>query len=210
MWTSESSTKQFSGEQYDKLEQLLLKSNLHTTHRITFGSYWKSLKMAKGYNKLKKRLYKEALADFKDAVKVPQNIAQHYMASFSDQARRLFYIGYCNQKLGDSAEAKKTWEKALKLKRDSRFQEGYNYDDVLTIYYQAFCLKGLGRYDEARVYIKVLQEFAKACTIADNKSLQEQLLIRSILGREDVDNFEKWDTPLGTVNTKIEFNAPEE
>jgi hypothetical protein len=36
------------------------------------------------------------------------------------------------------------------------------------------------------------------------------LLIRSLLGLEDMDNFDKWDTPLGTVSTKIEFNAPEE
>ncbi len=65
--------------QYDKLEQRLLKSNLHTTHRITFGSFWKSLKMAKGYLKLKDKKYKEALSDFEIAVKVPQNIAQHFI-----------------------------------------------------------------------------------------------------------------------------------
>ena len=195
---------------YDKLEQLLKNSRLYTTHRITFGSYWESLKMAKGFNKLKAGQYEAALKDFEEAVDVPQTIAQHYMSSFSNQARRLFYVGYCYDKLGESEKAQSTWQDALKLKRNSRFQEGYNYDDILTIYYQAFCLKGLGRYDEARVYIKVLAEFAKACTIADNKSLQEQLLVRSILGQEDIDNFDKWDTPLGSVNTKIEFNAPEE
>jgi tetratricopeptide (TPR) repeat protein len=195
---------------YDKLEKLLVNSKLHDTHRINFGNYWKSMKMAEGYIKLQQKAFKEALNDFESAAHVPQNVAQHFMASFSDQARRLFYIGYCNLKLANGKNAKSAWLEALKLKRDSRFQEGYNYDDILTIYYQAFCLKGLGRYDEARVYIKVLQEFAKSCTIADNKSLQKQLLIRSLLGLEDMDNFDKWDTPLGTVSTKIEFNAPEE
>ncbi len=112
--------------------------------------------------------------------------------------------------MGDDARAKETWKEALKLKRNSRFQEGYNYDDILTIYYQNFCLKGLGRFNEARVYVKVIQEFAKACTISDNYALRKQLLLRSILGLENMDNFEKWDTPLGTVNAKVEFNAPEE
>ena len=196
--------------EYSKLETLLINSNLHDTHRLSFGEFWKNLKMARGYNKLKKKGYKEALVDFETAINVPKNIAQHYMASFSSQARRLFYIGYCYARMGNTEKADELWKEALKLKRVSRFQPMYHYDHIKTLYYQTFCLRGLGRMDEADNYIRQIEEFAKSISIQENKGLQRQLLILSIRGFENIDAFDKWDSELGLVRINVNFNAPEE
>ncbi|MCK5457492.1 MAG: hypothetical protein KAI45_10240, partial [Melioribacteraceae bacterium] len=199
----------FNGH-YSKLESLLKKSNLHDTHRLSFGEFWKNLKMANGYNKLKEKKYKEALLDFKNSTEVPQNIAQHYMASFSAQARRLFYMGYCNNKLGNKEKAKELWNEALELKRAARFQTMYKYRDIKTIYYQAFCLKGLGRFDEAERYIMLLDGFANSTSLKNNDAVRTLLLSLSIAGLEDIDQFEKWDSELGLIKVNANFNAPEE
>ena len=188
----------------------MVKSNLYDSHRLSFGEFWINLKMAQGYIKLKEKRFKQALIDFETAVNVPQNIAQHYMASFSSQARRFFYIGYCYSQMGNTEKAIGAWQEALKLKRVSRFQPMYHYNHIKTLYYQAFCLRGLGRMDEADNYIRQIEEFAKSKSIQDNAGLQRQLLIMSIRGFENINAFDKWDSELGLVRVNVNFNAPEE
>ena len=195
---------------YDKLEELLIKSDLHDTHRLSFGEFWKNLKMAKGYNLLKEEKYSEALEVFTTSVEVPKNIAQHYMPLFATQARRFFYMGYCNYKLENQEKAEALWKEALKLKRDSRYQVSYKFRDLKTIYYQAFCLKGLGRFDEADRYIMLLGDFANSNALENNADVQKMLLRLSITGLENMDNFEKWDSELGLIKVNANFNAPEE
>ncbi|MEN8248091.1 MAG: hypothetical protein ABFS32_04110 [Bacteroidota bacterium] len=79
-----------------------------------------------------------------------------------------------------------------------------------TKYYQAFCLKGLGKYNEAETYIKLINEFANSNSITKNMDLRSTLLQLSISGYEDIDNVAKWDTEIGLIKNKIHFNAPEE
>ncbi|MEN8202242.1 MAG: DUF5107 domain-containing protein [Bacteroidota bacterium] len=195
---------------YDQLEELLLNADLHDTHRLSFGEFWKNLKMAKGYKLLKEERYSEALTLFTESTDVPENIAQHYMPRFSGQARRLFYMGYCNDKLGNRDEAEKLWNEALKLKRNVKYQDKYKFYELKTIYYQAFCLKGLGRPDEAERYIQLLADYVKSTTLENNPDAQQFLLALSIKGLEDMDDFEKWDTDLGLVKMNANFNSPEE
>lgn len=126
------------------------------------------------------------------------------------QARRLFYLGYCNSKLGNQEKSKEYWNEALGLSRLSRFEPIYKYKDMKTKYYQAFCLKGLGKYNEAETYIKLINEFANSNSITKNMDLRSTLLQLSISGYEDIDNVAKWDTEIGLIKNKIHFNAPEE
>ena len=195
---------------YDKLEALLLKSDLHDTHRLSFGEFWKNLKMAKGYNLLIEEKYTEALEVFTKSTEVPNNIAQHYMPAFVSQARRLFYMGYCNSKLGNREKAEELWSEALLLKRDSKFQAGYRFGDLKTIYYQAFCLKGLGRNVEAERYLMLLADNAKSISYNKTPAAQKMLLMLSIKGLTDMEDFEMWDSELGLIKINANFNAPEE
>jgi tetratricopeptide (TPR) repeat protein len=195
---------------YDKLEELLVKSNLHDTHRLSFGEFWKNLMMARGYIKLKEKDYREALDYFTNSTDVPENISQHYFPVFMDRARRLFYMGYCNSKLGKQEKAEELWKEALALKRDSRYQAAYKFMDLKTMYYQAFCLKGLDRFAEAERYVMLLGDYARSTALENNPAAQEMLLNLSILGLMDMDDFEKWDSELGLIKLNANFNAPEE
>ena len=179
---------------YEKLEKLLLNSDIHDTHRISFGVFWNSLKLAKGYQKLKENQYRDALTEFEQAEAVPANIAQHFMAGFAYQARRLFYLGYINSKLGNIEKAEEYWKTALTLTRNSMFEPNYKYQAINTVYYQAFCLKGLGKFDESRNYINIIKEFANSNSINNNPELKKQLLKLSILGLEELDYFARWDS----------------
>jgi tetratricopeptide (TPR) repeat protein len=195
---------------YDKLEELLKRSDLHDTHRLSFGEFWKNLMMARGYIKLREKNYLEALEYFTNSIDVPGNISQHYSPMFIDRARRLFYMGYCNDKMGKQEKAEELWNEALELKRDSRYQAGYKFRDLKTMYYQAFSLKGLGRFNEAERYIMSLGDYARSTALDNNPSAQEMLLTLSVLGLEDMDDFEKWDSELGLIKLNANFNAPEE
>ncbi len=68
----------------------------------------------------------------------------------------------------------------------------------------------MGRNNEADNYIKIIEEYANSTLIFENVELRKQLLILSILGLQDIDNFEKWDTESGLIKTNVNFNAPEE
>ncbi len=195
---------------YVKLEELLKRSELHDTHRLSFGEFWKNLMMARGYNNLKEKNYEEALEYFTNSIDIPENIAQHYEPMFIDRARRMFYMGYCNSKLGNQEKAEEIWNEALALKRDSKYQAGYKFRDLKTMYYQAFCLKGLGRFSEADRYIMLLGDYASSTDLENNPNAQEMLLALSILGLMDMDDFEKWDSELGLIKLNANFNAPEE
>jgi len=78
------------------------------------------------------------------------------------------------------------------------------------IYFQAFCLKGLGRYDEAERYLIILTDYAKSSSLKNNPEVQKLLLALSITGLEDMNDFEKWDSELGLIKINANFNAPEE
>jgi len=119
-------------------------------------------------------------------------------------------MGYCNNKLGNIEKAKELWNDALKLKRDVKFQTMYKFKDMKTIYYQAFCLKGLGRFNEAERYIMLLDEFANSTSLKNNDTIRTLLLRLSITGLEEIDEFEKWDSELGLIKVNANFNAPEE
>jgi hypothetical protein len=78
-------------------------------------------------------------------------------------------------------------------------------------FYQAYCLRGLGRPREAETYIQSIKEFDSSSEMA-NASPQgkRHLLDLAYLGLEtNLDNFDKYDSELGvtsfaTMTTSVE------
>jgi tetratricopeptide (TPR) repeat protein len=186
---------------YDKLERFIPRVNFATYWRSSLGRNWAVMKMATGFRKLKEKKYEEALADFEAAARVPENLEKYYLMDFPTQARRLFYIGYCQSRLGNEAAARKSWSEALNLKRHVRFEASYNFTLMQTRYFQAFCLRGLGRHEEADVLIQSIREFAASSTIAAaTTETKKHLLTLAVLGRErNLDQFDRFDTELGII-----------
>ncbi len=184
---------------YDKLEKFIPRVDFTYYWRSSLGRNWVIVKMATGYRNLKEKKYREALADFEAAGLVPENLDKYYLLDFPAQARRLFYIGYCQSMLGNGEAAKKAWSEALNIKRHVRFEASYNFTMMQTHYYQAFCLRGLGRYEEADVLIQSIREFAASQALANaTAETKKHLLTLALLGQErNLDNFDRFDTELG-------------
>lgn len=184
---------------YDKLEAFIPRMILKDYWRSSLGADWMIMKMATGYRKLGDKKYREALTDFEAAARVPENLEAHFLPEFSQQARRLFYIGYCRSKLGDGEGAKKAWEEALGIRRHVRFEASYNFALMNARYFQAFCLRGLGRNMEADIYVRSIREFADSSAIAGaTDQTRRHLLNLAFLGQEkELDLFSRFDTELG-------------
>ena len=184
---------------YDKLEKFVGRVEFRDYWRTSFGRYAMLAKMAQGYRKLRAAKYAEALADFEAAPRIPENLASHFLPDMTSQARRLFYIGYCRAKLGEEEAARRAWTEALAINQRVRFEPSAAYGLMNTRYYQAFCLRGLGRHMEADVMLDSLREFAGSLMLASATEESKKHLLRlAVLGRQrDLDRFQDFDTELG-------------
>jgi tetratricopeptide (TPR) repeat protein len=184
---------------YEKLEKFVPRVDFTYYWRSSLGRNWAIMKLATGYRKLKEKKYHEALADFEAAGRVPENLEKYYLMDFPTQARRLFYVGYCQSKLGNDTAARKAWVEALSINRHVRFEASYNFTMMQTRYFQAFCLRGLGRHEEADVFVASIREFADSSALAKaTAETKKHLLTLALLGQErNIDNFDRFDTELG-------------
>lgn len=184
---------------YDKLEAFAGRLNIPDFWRSSFGRTWAVMKMAVGYRKLKEKRYQEALAEFEAAARVPATLEKNYLESGPVKARRLFYVGYCRSKLGNAAGAAEAWNEALGIRRHIRFETSYTFSLMQARYFQAFCLRGLGRPREAEVYIQSIREFASSADLANaTAETKRHLLDLAYLGQEtNLDNFDRFDRELG-------------
>jgi tetratricopeptide (TPR) repeat protein len=184
---------------YEKLEKFIPRVDFTYYWRSSLGRNWAIMKLAAGYRKLTDKKYAEALADFEAAARVPENLEKYYLMDFPTQARRLFYIGYCQSKLGNDDEARKAWAEVLTINRHVRFEASYSFTLMQTRYFQAFCLRGLGRHEEADVFVASIREFAGSSALANaTAEAKKHLLTLAYLGQErNLDYFERFDMELG-------------
>jgi len=196
---------------YDKLDDFAARVNLPYFWRPSFGRTWALAKMARGYRKLQEKKYDDALALFEASGRIPETLEKNYLEDEPVRARRLFYTGYCRSKLGNTAGAAEAWTAALDIRRHIRFEASYGFTQMQTRFYQAYCLRGLGRPREAAAYIGSIREFETSAGM-DNASTagKRHLLDLTYLGlEENIDNFDKYDSELGvtsfaTMSTSVE------
>jgi tetratricopeptide (TPR) repeat protein len=196
---------------YDKLEAFAGRINMPYFWSSSFGRTWALMKMALGYRKLGEKKYDEALAFFEASGRVPETLEKNYLEAEPVKARRLFYTGYCRSKLGDAAGGAEAWTAALDIQRHIRFEASYSFTLMQARYYQAYCLRGLGRPHEAETYIRSIREFETSSGM-EHASPQgkRHLLDLAYLGLEtNLDNFDKFDSELGvtsfaTMTTSVE------
>lgn len=187
---------------YDKLENFAGRLALGKYWRTSLGRYWMLGKMARGYRHLRAGRFAEALADFEAAPRVPENLEAHFLADMPSRARRLFFVGYCRARLGEAKAARAAWTEALAINQRVRFEPSAAYNLMNTRYYQAFCLRGLGRHAEADLAIDSIREFAGSLMLASATDESRKHLLRlAVLGRErDLDRFPEFDTELGITS----------
>lgn len=194
--------------EYEKLEQLIAGVNFAEFWRSSLSYYYVILRLAQGYQRLCAKKYTEARAYFQQALAAPDNLGKNYFIPYAERARRLFYLGLCERYLGNAEKANKHWEEALGLDQQATFEISYDFNIMKARYYQAFCLRGLGRFQEAEVYVHGIMKLAQNSKLADSS---KKLLLRwGHLGREkDITQFNRFDTELGitaftTMATSVE------
>lgn len=194
--------------EYGKLEQLMAGMDFSEFWHSSFGSYCVILRLAQGYKQLSAKKYEEARACFEQALAYPASIGKKFFIPYPERARRLFYLGLCERYLGNEEKAKEHWEEALTLDQQATFELSYDFNIMKARYYQAFCLRGLGRFHEADVYIHGLKKLAQHGSLAD--SSKKALLRWAYLGQEkDITKVDRFDTELGitafaTMATSVE------
>lgn len=194
--------------EYGKLERLIGAVDFAELSRMSLKSYYIILRLAQGYKKLSGKKYEEARVCFEGALAAPDNLGKNYFISYPERARRLFYLGLCERYRGHEAKARKHWEDALAFDQQSTFELAHDFNIMKVRYYQAFCLRGLGRFHEAEVYIHGIRKFAQHGRLPE---AQKKMLLRwGYLGREkDIAKFDRFDTELGvtafeTMATSVE------
>ena len=194
--------------EYEKLERLIAGADFTEFWRASLGYYYVILRLAQGYKRLAAKKYEEARAYFQQALSVPDNLGKNYFIPYAERARRLFYLGLCEQYLVRGEKANKHWEEALAFDQQATFEISCDFQIMKTRYYQAFCLRGLGRFHEADVYIHGISKFAQNAKLADSS---KKLLLRwGYLGKEkDITKFNRFDTEPGitafaTMATSVE------
>jgi tetratricopeptide (TPR) repeat protein len=186
---------------YDKFEALALRVNTAGVWKWneSYAFFWYLMKMAKGYKKMIDTKYEEALKEFENALEVPKNLSSDYIFEYVERVRRLFYIGLCHYKTGDRVSAIKFWEEALTYDQQSTIEIIYDFNIMKARYFQAFCLRGLNRFNEADVYIHGIKKFAQNAKLQDDAKLI--MLKLGYLGEEqDINKFDKYDTELGITS----------
>lgn len=194
--------------EYEKLEQFLAGVNFAGIWCSSLSYYYVVLMLAQGYKRLSANKYKEAQACFQQVLSTPDNLGKNYFIPYPERARRLFYLGLCERYLGNEEKAGKHWEEALAFNQQATFELSCDFQIMKARYYQAFCLRGLGRFHEADVYIHGVRK------LAQNAGLDEgakRILLRwAYLGREkDITKIDRFDTVLGitafaTIPTSVE------
>lgn len=194
--------------EYGKLERFIAGVDFTEFWRTPLGYYYVILRLAQGYKKLSGKKYEEARACFQQALSTPDNLGKNYFIPYPERARRLFYLGLCARHLGKEGQAKKHWEEALTLDQQATFELSYDFNTMKARYYQAFCLRGLGRFNEADAYIHGIKKLAQNAGL--NEGAKRMLLRWAYLGGEkDITKFDRFDTVLGvtafaTVATSVE------
>ncbi|MCX6991843.1 MAG: DUF5107 domain-containing protein [Kiritimatiellaeota bacterium] len=183
---------------YEKLEKFIAGVNFGDFWRSGIASYYVTLRLAQGYRALSAKRYRPALAYFEQALDVPDTLGKNYFVPYPERVRRLFYMGLCKRYLGKEEGARQHWEEALAFDQQATFEPSCDFQIMKTRYYQAFCLRGLGRFAEAEVYVHGIRKFAQNAGL--DKASKQMLIRWAFLGREkDITKFDWFDTELGVT-----------
>jgi len=111
---------------------------------------------------LKDKRYDDAIAILENAWELPPNLGTGEVTKNPAFARELYYMGIALQGAGKADAARRKWEEAVAEKHKALYR---TIDDEFRLwfarYWQAQCLKKLGRLEEANTYLDGLIEFSK-------------------------------------------------
>lgn len=130
--------------------------------------------------------YKKTVELLEKATRVPENLGMTVIEEQNKQERILYHLGRSHEKLGDMAKAKSLWETAVGIDRVYAWDPGSAYSVWNQRYFQALCLKKLGRLREANLILDGMEILAKDPELAvSGREYLIDLVARARFGKED-------------------------
>jgi tetratricopeptide (TPR) repeat protein len=105
--------------------------------------------------------HREALEALLHMKPMPENLGAEMGRDFEDD-RRFYHIGCLHEKLGNPAEARLWWEKAVAIPYFSGYEPAYSFTAWMRRYFHALCLQKLGRAAEAEAYFDGMVNLAES------------------------------------------------
>ena len=126
---------------------------------LSVADSWTDAHLLRGHQLLAQKRYRDALAAYQTAIKLPENIPSERQDS--REAEGSYWIGCAYEALGDMEQAKATWQKSASAKppdapRPRRGRSGGSAQS----YYQAMSLAKLGQTDEAKKMFQAMVDSA--------------------------------------------------
>jgi tetratricopeptide (TPR) repeat protein len=109
--------------------------------------------LLRGINNFKSEKYKEALSDWLEALRYPENmmVAQSYRGGRESQV--YYYLGTAYEKMKNNKKAREMWELSVARRQDPQLSENH--------FYQALSMNKLGRTSDANAVFDGLIELGK-------------------------------------------------
>jgi tetratricopeptide (TPR) repeat protein len=126
---------------------------------LNVSEQWTAAHILRGQQSLAAKRYKDALADFEQAVTVPDNLPREFGGAGTSNAEVDYLTGLTYEGLGDHAKATESWNRAAAA--PAQFGPGRRGGMPATAggaqsYYQALCLQKLGQNDKAKAMFQAL------------------------------------------------------
>jgi tetratricopeptide (TPR) repeat protein len=154
---------------------------------LDVADHWVNAHLLRGQKKVAARDFTGALADFKTAEIIPDNLPSDRNAGRGREAEIAYLAGLAHEGAGDSVRAKEAFQRAAGGSTEARRRRGPARgvtERSAQRYYQALAQRKLGQNTEANAALKSLLEAAQralepgAATDEGNESNEERMSVR--------------------------------
>ena len=142
---------------------------------LNVADNWTDARILRGRKLLEAKKAKEASAEFQAALEIPTNLPSEGIDLTMREPEVDYWLGSAYSALGDSAQAKKYWQKSADMKlgpqrQYRRRRTGMSPRD-LQAYYQALSLRKLGQTDKANALFQQMVDAASQVLQGDAAKL---------------------------------------
>ena len=135
---------------------------------LTVADSWIDAHLLRGHQRLAQKRYREALADYQSAGKLPENIPSD--RGESREAEISYWIGCADEALGNLDQAKAAWQKSASVKPSNSTRQRRPSGSNAQTYYQAMSMVKLGQADEAKKLFQAMLDSASQSLTRDSSA----------------------------------------
>jgi tetratricopeptide (TPR) repeat protein len=153
--------KVFAG-QYDEAIQLMTGRQFSVWEggtRFNVPDSWTDAHLLRGHEHMRSGKYREALADYQQALEFPESLQAERTEGASRAAEVAYWIGSGYEAQGDQARAREAWQKAATAEtwRGRRRFSGMTAERGMQMYFQAMAMQKLGQAQGEEIFQSLVE-----------------------------------------------------